>query len=795
MKSPHRNRTARRPAVSGVVFLLVVILQACTGTKYLQEGETFYEGAEIKFEPAEGDVRNLVRVETNLQELITPTPNKKVLWMRPGVVFYHKKGFLKKKFGREPVLMKNATPQRTAEMLQAELQNEGYFKSKVTSDIKTNPKKKTSVAVYTVLIYPPFRLRNIEQHIFDSLKHPKIVQAIEETTLLRKNQRYRLSRLKAEQDRIEEVLKNQGMYYFDGRYLLFDADSTVGKRGIDLDLHFEKGIPEKATRVYRVTDINVYPNYDIGNDSLKTTADTLKINGYTYIDNRHNFRPEIITNVINLRPDSIYRRIDEEYTLSHLMGLRTFKFVNVKFRENSSDSNSLRADIYMTPLLKKSLRAQVQAVSKSNNFVGPGIELSFTNRNFFGGAELFQFRLSGAYEVQISRQQAGALNAIELGAESSLSVPRFLTPFGIFRYRSAKYLPLTNFKLAYNLQQRLQYFRLVSMNGGYGFLWRESTLKTHEYYPVDVSFVKLGNTSDAFRKLLDQSPALKNSFQNQFILGSHYTFTLNTQMKENIELKFDPQTRRKHNFYFSATADISGNILSAAQNVINVENQNKQFFGLPYSQYLRGDIDFRYYFEISRKSKVATRFIAGLGHAYGSSENLPYIKQFAAGGSNSIRAFPARSLGPGSYNVRLDNGVGTRTFFIDQRSDIKLESSAEYRFDIIKSFKGAVFVDAGNIWQRTRNLLKDSTGVVTNDSTESLKVFNPKTFLGQVAVGTGVGIRFDLNFFVLRLDLAFPLRKPWLPEKERWVFDQINPGSKSWRRENLILNIAIGYPF
>jgi outer membrane protein assembly factor BamA len=471
------------------------------------------------------------------------------------------------------------------------------------------------------------------------------------------------------------------------------------------------------------------------------------------------------------------------------MGLRAFKYVNVKFREDKRDSGSLHADIYMTPLLKKSVRMQLQAVSKSNNFVGPGFEASFTNRNFLRGAELFQFRLNAAYEVQISRQNAGALNAIELGAESSLSIPRFVTPAGIFRYRSAKYVPQTNFRLGYNLQQRLQYFRLISMNGGYGFLWRETTLKTHEFYPVDVSFVKLGKTSSVFDSLINRSPALRNSFQNQFILGSHYTFTLNTQLTEDMELRYDPKARRKSNFYFAGTIDLSGNILSAAQNLANVKEGEKEFLGLPYSQYLRADIDFRYYYNITRTTKIATRLIAGVGHAYGNSETLPYIKQFAAGGSNSIRAFPARSLGPGTYNVRTDPNVTNQTFFIDQRGDIKLEGSAEYRFDIIKSFKGALFVDAGNIWSRNKEY--DNEGHIIRPGGE----FNQKTFLAQLAMGTGAGVRFDLNFFVLRLDLAFPIRKPWLPEKERWVFNEIDFGSKTWRGQNLILNIAIGYPF
>ena len=179
-------------------------------------------------------------------------------------------------------------------------------------------------------------------------------------------------------------------------------------------------------------------------------------------------------------------------------------------------------------------------------------------------------------------------------------------------------------------------------------------------------------------------------------------------------------------------------------------------------------------------NKIATRFIAGIGYAYKNSTTLPYIKQFSIGGSSSIRAFPARSIGPGTYNVR-DNIPQDSTLFIDQRGDIKLEANVEYRFDIIKALKGAVFVDAGNIW------------LARVDPLRAGGEFKSSTFLNQIAVGTGVGLRLDFSFFVLRFDLAFPLRKPYLDDP--WVTDEIDFGSSAWRKENLIFNIAIGYPF
>lgn len=781
------NPSVNRPLYHAILLVALIFLSGCTGTRYLKEGETFYSGADIRIDTQGKNIGRQKAIKTDLQTLITPEPNGKFLGMRPGVWFYYiagtpkkKKGFrnfLKTKMGAVPVLLSDATPDKTAQALQGQLNNEGYFKSKVAFEVETKGKK--SEVIYNVKLEPPYRLGKITYPFLDSLHEP-LSKAVQKESLLRERQRYRLQRLNGELQRIEDLAKNFGFYYFDDRYLVFTADSTVGKYTVDVELTTEGNVPEKMTRIYIVDEIKVLPSYTLQNDSLKVNSDTVRVDGYTYIDNHHNFRPTVITNVINLRPDSIYRRINHEYSLSHLMGLNTFKFVNIKFEDSPRDSSTLNASIFLTPLLKKSIRIQMQGVSKSNNFVGPGMEFTFTNRNFLRGAELFQLKLSGAYEMQISGKQANPLNAIEFVSEASLSVPRFITPFHI-PYRSAKYLPKTQAKISYSFQQRMQYFRLASSNISTGYLWRETTLKTHELFPVDLTYVHLSNTSDAFNDLLEKNTALGNSFQNQFILGSRYSFTLNTQLSDDIEQKYMRRTVKKYHFYFNGTIDFSGNALYAIQQTNRSKEQPYTFLGSPYSQYTRGHVDFRYYYQLSRKSKLAARVAAGVGYAYGNSSQMPYIKQFSMGGSNSVRAFPARSLGPGTYNVRNNNTDSV--FFIDQRGDIKMEGSIEYRFDIIKSLKGAVFADAGNIW------------LLRKDSLRAGGEFDRKRFMKEFAVGTGFGLRYDFSFFVLRFDLAFPLRKPFLDENNRWVMDQINFGSSAWRRENLILNIAIGYPF
>ncbi|CAN5250561.1 BamA/TamA family outer membrane protein [soil metagenome] len=799
--------------------VLIFTLSGCNGTKFLKEGESFYTGAEIKLVP-QGDIPGEKRIKTMLQTFIKPAPNAKIFGNRTSVWFYYlagdnskKKGirnFIQTKLGSPPVLLKDATPEKTAKVLEQQINNDGYFKSTVASSVET--KKKESKVIYTVILQPPFKIGNLNYIAFDTTS--VMGKNILNERLLRKNQRYQLERLQAEQQRIEEVVKNHGLFYFDNRYLLFNGDSTVGQRQVDLDLVFERGTPDKITRPYKITEINVYPSYSLGDgngrrtrrnrrdttnavsgegsDSIRVARrerlDTIQVDGYNYIDRNHDFRPEIITNVIKIRPDSLYRKIDHEYSLIHLMGLKTFKYVNIKFTEK--DSSSLRADIFMTPLLRKSVRAQVELVSKSNNFVGPGVELTFTNRNIFRGAEMFQFKVHSAYEVQLSRQQSTNLNSFEIGAEASLSVPRFITPLHI-RYNSQKFLPSTQFKIGYNFQERVSYFSLRTFNIAGGYTWRETTLKTHELFPVDISYIKSGNKSDEFNKLLDGNPVLKNSFQDQFILGTRYSFTINTQFTEDVEEKFRLKARKKSNFYFKGTIDVSGNLFHALQNMGKEKSDSLKLFGSPYSQYARADVDFRYYLltgKASNKNMLATRLIVGVGNAYGNSNNMPYIKQFSIGGSNSIRAFPARSLGPGTYNVRNDTSVNSA--FIDQRADIKLEGNVEYRFGLLSALKGAVFLDAGNIW-----LWKPDPDKADGTPSRPGGAFDKNKFISEIAVGTGFGLRYDFSFFILRFDLAFPLRKPYLPESERWVLDKIDFGSSDWRSQNLVFNIAIGYPF
>jgi outer membrane protein insertion porin family len=776
-------------------FFLIWLLSfaGCSTTQYLKEGESFYNGAKIKFQTNGHRVGRKKILEKEMLEYITPKPNGKFFGSRPAVWFYFKtkppkkkkglRNLLKNKIGKPPVLLTDVIPDRTAKKLNGYLYNEGYFKSDVNSSVVT--KGKESTVVYTVDLERPFIVGKINYPEPKDSVYAMVVRALKEKSLLREGQRYQLGRLQAEQQRIETELKDKGFFYFDDRYLLFKADSTVGDRKVDLDLVVEPGMPQKARVIYWINDINIYPRYAFSNDTLTSLeADTLQqVGHFKFRQKLKNFRPEILTDLINLQPGEHYSREAQDLTLTHLLGLGTFKFVNIRFEPVQLDSSLLDVNIYLTPLKKKSIRAETQAVSKSNNFVGPGVSVTYTNRNFLKGAELFQVKLNTSYEVQFSRQSVRPLNSFEVGVETSLTVPRFILPIPL-DFSLKRYLPKTQFKIAYNLQSRVGYFRLNSFNFGYGYNWRETAAKTHELFPIDITYVKTDQTSPEFRALILQNSLLAKSFENQFIVGSRYSYTLNTQLKEPQVDEYQRKKIKEHSFFFNGAVEVAGNLLHAVQMKVEKPQEDPfTLFGSPYSQYSRLELDLRYYWQPDAKNKIATRLAIGTGYAYGNSETMPYIKQFAIGGSTSIRAFPARSIGPGTYNARPVNAYRSRTLFIDQRGDIKLEGNIEYRFDIIKSLKGAVFTDAGNIWLRT------------DEPTRPGGKFDKNTFLNQLAVGTGAGMRYDFGFFVLRLDIAFPIRKPYLPKGEQWVFDEINFGSRTWRRNNLIFNIAIGYPF
>lgn len=750
-------------------------MAACSGTKHLPRGEKLYTGEEIKLETT--DKINKRFIKTIAESAVRPSPNKSYLGMRPKLWMYMAAGenpktkFNKwlKKTGEAPVLISSVKPGVTTAIIDAKLFNIGIFKS--YSESKIVEKKHTAKVIYTSHIHKPYIVKELNYAISDdSLSHTILTE--KKKSFIKPDEDYNLDILKNERIRIDALLKNNGYFYFNPDYLLFKADTSAVNHSISFKLTLKDSIPKNTLTVYRINKVFIDQDYSLNEEVTDRTKDTIKYRNNVFIgkESEMNIRPRVILRSVYLKKNEIYSRQNHNITLNRLMSMGNFKFVQVKFSDSDTIAPGfLDVTILMTTMPNYTFRAGTDLVSKSNNFTGPRMNLSLLNRNTFKGAELLNLNMAGSFEAQLSGNNKN-LYSYSWNPQVELTFPRFIVPFKIKRTNSI-YIPKTMLSLSYNYLKRVDYFDMRTFQFIYGFKWKENIKKEHELNPINVSYTSLGNQSAAFTELLATNPFLKKSYEEQFIAGGNYSFTYNEQV---VPVK-------KMQYFLLATAETAGNVFSLAKLIggekPSSENPSK-VVGSIYSQYAKLSIDARGYFNFSDKNKMAMRVFAGVAKPFGNSSILPYAKQFFSGGPNSLRAFQINSVGPGTNYQNSDNRG-----FLQLGGDIKLEMNGEYRFNIYRFLKGALFVDAGNVWLQKSN--PANTG----------SPFLFSTFMNEIAVGTGVGLRIDVSFFILRFDLAMPLRKPWLEENHRWVTNQINFANSSWRGENLILNIAIGYPF
>ncbi len=762
-------------SIIGLLFA-ALFFTSCSNTKYLKDGEILYTGASVKVESGK-KVKGKKAIVKKSEDVILPKPNKKFLGLKIKLWFYNvageskkKKGFrnfVKNKLGERPVLFSDVNPNGVRDHIDANLFNNGYFGSYSNFDLKNNGNK----------VHVNYKLFLTQPYLIDSVIFPLgnhvVLSAIRESiekSLLNKGDMYSLVTVQKEKVRIDEHLKTKGFYYFNPDYLIFEADTTGGRRKVNLRLKIKEITPYEALLVYRINDVYINTAYSVGVDSVPYVKDTIAGRPFNYYSINDDFRKRPIVRSVFIDKGEIYSRKDHNATLGQLMGMGTFKFVNVRFAEvDSANFGYLSSYINLTPLPRRSTQLELEIKSKSNNFLGPGIKVSYRNRNTFRGAELFVANIHASFETQVGKDSKG-LNSFEFGPGVELYIPRFVTPFNI-KNPSGYFLPKTKIAAGYNYMKRTGYFNLNSMAFTYGYKWKETLLKDHEFNPIVLSYLRISNRSPEFNALLEDNVLLQKSFEEQFITGLNYIFTYNEQLLPN----------RKNQIFFQGKMELYGNFLSLINRVIKNEKPDPdnpyRLAGEVYAQLARFEVDFRNYYNISETTQLIARLYSGIGIAYGNSITLPYVNQFFSGGSSSVRAFRVRSLGPGTFR-----NEDVQTSFYDQGGDIKMEANLEYRYKIVGMFRGAFFVDGGNIW-----LLED------NPATPGGKISSD--FLNQIALGGGFGLRLDANFFVLRLDLATPFKKPWISTGDTWVLDDIKLGSGSWRKDNLLLNIAIGYPF
>ncbi|MEC5173408.1 BamA/TamA family outer membrane protein [Chryseobacterium nepalense] len=762
-----------------ITFGMASVAVSCN-TRYLKDGEMLYTGAEINIENDTVSKKEKKDLKSALEANLTPKPNSSFLGLRPKLFFYNiakepkkEKGFnywLKYKVGEKPVLLGDVDREFNKDIIENYSENQGYFNAKATYDTVSHNRK--AKVIYTLRPGARYLISDVKFQQDSTLVNQEI-QNLTGKTLLKKGQPFDLDVIKSERERIDNGLKERGFYYFHPDNIIVQADSTVSKNHkVELNVKLKDNTPDLSTQQFSIDKVVVFPNYNIrdvkeGKYSVPMNPDSLQKYAHEdiyVIDPEHKFKPKIFDRALYFKRGDLYNRTNHNLTLNRLISLGVFKFVKNEFVVSDSLQHKFDAYYLLTPRELQSLRLEALGRTNSANYAGSELNLNWTHRNFFRGAEQFKASVYGAFDVQIGGPE-NAKNIFRAGTNVQLSIPRIVAPF---RFNSSSaFVPRTNITLGYEFQNRTEYYTLNTFSGSFGYVWKENARKEHDLKILDITYVSPANVTPLYRERSAGNDAMQRVVEKQLIFGPTYSYTYTNTMLP-----------KANTVYYKGTLDLAGNITGLLTGANVKKDKEKSIFGVPFSQYAKIENDFRFYHKFNEKTSLATRAIAGVAYPYGNSEYIPFSRQFFSGGSNSVRAFRARTLGPGSFDPRtIPEG-----FYFDQSGDVKLELNAEYRANLYKFLNVAVFADAGNIW-------------LINDDPQRPGAKFSKEFLSEIAVGAGVGLRLDFSILILRLDLAMPLRVPYYERGDRWTFDKINFGDSNWRRDNLILNIAIGYPF
>ena len=742
---------------------------ACNNTRHIADNEKLYKGARVSVTGPDLTVRKKKTLRSDLQGLTRPKPNTTFFGIPFKLsiynLFHNKKpnsffGRIRDRFGEPPVLWSEVDVEKNVRILQNYLENKGYFKAKVTGD--TIIRRKKARAKYTAETGNQYKIKAVS-FPGDSSDLARAIQQSVAKTLLKPGDPFDLDVIKGERIRIDGFLKERGFYYFSPEHLLVRTDSTIGNNMVNMYLTVKPDMPKEAGQIYKINDVFIYSNYSLNTaqeDTNKTHSQFFE--GYYVVDKEGKFRPKLFQESMQFAPGEVYNRTQHNQTLNRLINLDLFKFVKNRF-QRVPDSPKLDVFYYLTPLAKKTLRAEFTTTSRSNNLNGSEITFRWLNRNFFGGGEHLSLSAYIGSDVQFSGAFSG-YNTYRTGAEVGFSIPHIIIPFRTLRYKGG-FAPRTTIRLGYDILNRKNLFTLNSYRIEYGYVAKRSIQKTHEFNPVSINYVQALDVTPQFDSLVHKDTILAKTIQSQFILGTNYRYLYNEVVNG---------LQKINNYYFSGLVDLSGNVAGLITGADIKAGKEQKIAGAAFAQYFKIEADGRFYRKLGLNSSWANRLIIGVGYPYGNSIELPYLKQFFVGGNNSLRGFRSRAVGPGSYYKPDTLGLAP-----DQTGDIKLEFNTEFRPRISGPLYGAVFFDAGNVW-----LFNDST------YTKRPNAQFTKNFLKELALDAGLGIRLDITIFVIRLDIGFPLKRPW--ENKLTELDFLNA---SWRRRNFVYNLAIGYPF
>lgn len=760
--------------IAGMAAGFVASLQSCSTTRRLPEGEILYTGVknvDIQADSASG-VPSAMASAIRTSVDVAPNNYFKLLkWRYPfplGLWVYNnwpnpEKGFkhwIYEKLVEEPVLVSDVRPEVRTHMIEEILDNNGYFRGTATYSLVQGKNKRKAKILYDVKTGPAYPVDSIEflpdtcrlYHLIDSL-------AARDRYLSAVRPRFSTDSLSVARTRITNGLRNRGYYFFKPTYIEYLADSIARPGSVLLRMTVAANTPRVALQPYVTGDVTVRVNRNNGGG----TPDTVQLRRATLIQMMPSrLRRKLFDENIAFRPGRTFSVRNMDRTQGNLSRLGIFNSINIEawpdtLTAGADGRRRLNVDIDCTFDAPLEASVEVNASSKSNSYIGPGITLGITNKNIFGGGEQLSVKATGSYEWQTGAGRKSIFNSYEIGLTASLAFPRMLAPK--FIPRSRFNLNWTRFDLNADLLNRPHYFKMAQFNASVNYDWRFRRHVSNTLTLFKLTYTNLMHTTAEFDSIMDANPAVAQSFRSQFIPQMIYNYV------------YDRAFGRDNTLNWQFTLQEAGNIFWGIYRACGKKGE-KELFGTPFSQFVKGSTQLVWGRRLGGDHWLVSRVAAGAAHAYGNSTQVPYSEQFYVGGANSVRAFTVRSIGPGSYKAP----PGQQEDNFDRTGTFKFEANVEYRFPIFGPVHGAVFLDAGNVW-----LLK-------SDPMRPGGTLRASTFLRDLALGTGVGLRVDISMLVIRGDLGIGIHAPY-DTGHGGYYNMASFG------KSLAFHLAIGYPF
>ncbi len=788
---------------------VLLIISGCHPLRHLTSGQNLLKKNTVNFK-TEGKITGKGEIRDNLSKLILQKPNSRFLRL-PVKLWWYNRHYRKLRYRaadslpssvERPVIYDSAVTKRSIKNMKEYLYSQGFFYSKISESVKVKHKK--AYVTYDIVAGKNYKIEKVNRYVGDSAI-AQLIREHDDETVLQKGLHFRYIMLEDERSRITTLLRNNGYYKFTQENINYlNGIDTVDKsqfqdaasplKGIanfeflrknnkkqstiDLDMYIQITDDSEAFKKFTIGSVNVYPDYKSIADLTDTTMKTKTIGSVAFRYHSDYVRPYVLYDHIYLDPGKLYSQADYDKTISKLTELGIFQYPKIIPYENRSRQNSIDYDIFLSRSKKHDFSTSYEISSGSTYSLGNSISFNYRDRNLLKGANLLTIGVNGGLETSYSNNTGNtifdhfSLLTKYYGVNASIDFPKFLAPVASSIFDNSS-VPHTIIEGGENVMDRVGLFTLLNTSAKFTYSWHQSQTILWTLSPAFVNIIQVPIETTYFvDSFLNKNVYLKNSYKENFIEGENISFTFDNMIKK----------RNRNYSFIKLSIEEAGGILGAVNQLGSALND---LYKIQYAQYTKFDFDARHYFSLGH-SVIAMRFYGGVGIPYGRSGALPYIKQYFAGGPYSLRGWRIRTLGPGSFY----DFTRSSSSQIDLTGDIKLEYNAEYRFPIAPLYadaikmNGALFMDAGNIW------------LSRSDQNSPGGNFSFNTLGQDIAADVGVGTRFDIvSFLTLRLDMAMPVKKPYVLSNKGWVTDQISPYDPTWRANNIVFNISIGYPF